>query len=138
MATTRILVIDDEPLIRWSFEQALSAAGYAVTVAGTAAEGLACLHASLPDVVFLDVRLPDADGLSILAAIAEEHAEDVAVIVMTAFGETYTAADARRLGAWDYLKKPFDFDVLDGIVKRAVARTRWTDPTPQLAASRGA
>jgi two-component system, NtrC family, response regulator AtoC len=123
MRKSRVLVIDDEQMIRWSVEQTLSAVGHDVIGAATAAEGLAAFRRTLPQVVFLDVRLPDGDGLSVLGKIKEESTHETAVIVMTAYGEVRTAVEAMRLGALDYLKKPFDFDELEVLVNRALETT---------------
>ncbi len=120
MPNAKILVIDDERMIRWSIEQTLSRAGYSVAVAETAAEGLALFGQVAPSIVFLDLRLPDGDGLTVLKKLKEEDGHDCAVIVMTAYGEIRTAVEAMRLGAYDYLKKPFDFDELEVIVDRAL------------------
>jgi DNA-binding NtrC family response regulator len=120
----RILVIDDEQMIRWSMEQTLRDAGYEVMAAETATKGLALFRQLLPAVVFLDLRLPDGDGLDVLRTLKSENGEDTAVIVMTAFGEISTAVEAMRLGAYDYLKKPFDFDELEVVVGRALDTTR--------------
>ena len=123
MPPARILVIDDEQMIRWSIEETLRAAGHEVAIAETAAEGMALFRQMLPEVVFLDVRLPDEDGLSVLKQMKDENGADTAVIVMTAFGEIRTAVEAMRLGAFDYLKKPFDFEELEVIVRRALETT---------------
>ncbi len=123
MATAKVLVIDDEQMIRWSIQQTLQAAGYEVSVAETAAGGMAVFRQILPEVVFLDVRLPDEDGLAVLRKMKEESGEDTAVIVMTAFGEIRSAVEAMRLGAYEYLKKPFDFDELEVVVEKALDAT---------------
>ena len=123
MKKARVLVIDDEQMIRWSVEQTLSAAGHDVAVAAAAVEGMALFRQYLPEVVFLDMRLPDGDGLSLLKKMKEENGQESAVIVMTAFGEIRTAVEAMRLGAYDYLKKPFDFEELEVIVGRALETT---------------
>ena len=120
----KVLVIDDEHMIRWSIEQTVRSAGYEVATAETAAEGLALFRQLRPAVVFLDVRLPDASGLVVLKQIKDESAPQTAVIVMTAFEEDCSAADAVRLGACGYLKKPFDFDELQTIVGKAVEARR--------------
>ena len=124
MSTAKVLVIDDERMIRWSIQQTLQAAGYDVAVAETGGEGMALFRQHLPEVVFLDVRLPDEDGLSVLKRMKEESGSDTAVIVMTAFGEIRTAVEAMRQGAYDYLKKPFDFDELEVIVGKALETTQ--------------
>jgi len=119
-----VLVIDDEQMIRWSIEQTLRPAGYEVSVAGTAAEGMALFRQLLPAVVFLDVHLPDGDGLTLLKQMKAESGADTAVIIMTAFGEIRTAVEAMRAGAYDYLKKPFDFDELEVVVGKALETTQ--------------
>lgn len=123
MTKAKVLVVDDEQMIRWSIDQTLTAAGYEVAVAATATEGMALFRQFLPEVVFLDMRLPDEDGLSVLKKMKEEKGQESAVIVMTAFGEIRTAVEAMRLGAYDYLKKPFDFDELEVVVGRALEAT---------------
>jgi DNA-binding NtrC family response regulator len=110
-------------MIRWSIEQTLRAAGYEVAVAETAAEGTALFRQLLPAVVFLDVRLPDEDGLTVLKKMKDEGGRKTAVIMMTAFGEVRTAAEAMRLGAYGYLKKPFDFDGLAALAGKALGAT---------------
>jgi two-component system response regulator AtoC len=119
-----VLVIDDERMIRWSIEQTLRPAGYDVSVAATGAEGMALFRQLLPGVVFLDVRLPDEDGLTLLKQMKAESGAETAVIIMTAFGEIRTAVEAMRAGAYDYLKKPFDFDELEVVVSKALETTQ--------------
>ncbi len=123
MRAAKILVVDDEEMIRWLIEETLQKAGHEVFTAETAAAGVARFRELLPDVVFLDVKLPDEDGLSVLRLIKAEGDHDAAVIVMTAFAEIRSAVAAMRLGAFDYLKKPFDFDELDVLVGRALETT---------------
>ncbi len=124
MAAVRVLVVDDEQMIRWSAEQTLRAAGCEVAVAASAGEALEVFERWSPQVVFLDLRLPDGDGMDVLRQIKEESGPATAVVVMTAFGEVRTAVEAMRLGAYDYLKKPFDFDELEVIVRKALEDTR--------------
>ncbi len=124
MSSARVLIVDDEQMIRWSMEQTLRAAGYEVAAAETVANGLALFRQLRPAVLFLDLHLPDGDGLDVLRTVKSENGEDTAVIVMTAFGEISTAVEAMRLGAYDYLKKPFDFDELEVLVGRALDTTR--------------
>ncbi|HVO22285.1 MAG TPA: sigma-54 dependent transcriptional regulator [Candidatus Margulisiibacteriota bacterium] len=124
MSNVRVLIVDDEQMIRWSMEQTLRAAGYEVAAAETAANGLALFRQLRPAALFLDLHLPDGDGLDVLRTVKSENGDDTAVIVMTAFGEISTAVEAMRLGAYDYLKKPFDFDELEVLVGRAVDTTR--------------
>ena len=120
MTSVRVLVIDDEHMIRWSVAQTLRAAGHEVALAETAAEGLALFREFRPAVVFLDIRLPDQDGLAVLQVMKQERGQDAAVIVMTAYEESCSVAEAMRLGAYAYIRKPFDFDQLEGLAGAAV------------------
>ena len=119
-----VLVVDDEEMIRWSVEETLHAAGYDVVVAATVADGLSLLRRVRPAVVFLDLHLPDASGLTVLQCVKDQCGSKTAVIVMTAHEEICTAAEAQRLGAFGYLKKPFDFDRLAVIAAKAVEGNR--------------
>src|SRR5207245_11435612 len=100
-ARARILVVDDEPLIRWSVAETLTERGYEVSEADDAASALrACSPGSRPvDVVLLDLRLPDCDDLRALSAI-RRLAPHAAVLVMTAYGGPELFTEARRLGAF--------------------------------------
>jgi two-component system response regulator AtoC len=122
--TARVLVIDDEPMIRWSIAQTLRAAGHEVTVCETAAEGIVLFGVLQPEVVLVDLRLPDANGRTIIQAIQNENSQKTAVIVMTAFEEDCSAEAAKRLGAVDYIRKPFDFDGLEEVVHKALQARR--------------
>lgn len=92
--TTRVLVVDDEEMIRWSIEQTLSKAGYEVVGAGTGAEGMALFRQLHPAVVFLDIRLPDVNGITVLKHINEGTGTAPAVIMMTAFEEDCSATQS--------------------------------------------
>ena len=116
----RVLVIDDEPMIRWSIARTLQASGHEVTVCDSAAEGMALFRLLHPQVVLVDLRLPDANGATLVRAIHGESGQKTPIIVMTAFEEDCSAEAAMQLGAFAYLRKPFDFDALDGLVRRAL------------------
>src|SRR5437762_394428 len=111
-----ILVVDDEPLIRWSISETLGAAGHQVTEAQDAASALKLADASEPDVVLLDFRLPDSDDLDLLARI-RQIAPAATVILMTAFGTPDVTAGALELGASRVLNKPFNMHDLEDIVR---------------------
>jgi DNA-binding NtrC family response regulator len=113
----RVLVVDDEPLIRWSIAETLGAAGHQVTEAQDAASALKALaDASGPDVVLLDFRLPDSNNLDLLARI-RQIAPAASVIMMTAFGTPDVTAGALKLGASRVLNKPFNMRDLEDIVR---------------------
>jgi two-component system response regulator AtoC len=114
-----ILVVDDEKLIRWSLKERLTREGHAVTEAEDGRSAAAALDREAPDLVLLDMRLPDTDGLSILRGVQERYPE-LPVIVITAYSTVDTAVEAMKLGAYDYVAKPFNMDELAITVKRAL------------------
>jgi DNA-binding NtrC family response regulator len=112
----RILIVDDEPLIRWCIAETLGTAGYGITEAQDAASTLRALtNMPEPDVILLDLRLPDSSDLSLLKRI-RIIAPAAAVIIMTAFGTPETTAEALKLGARGVLTKPFDMRDLEHVV----------------------
>ncbi len=115
----RLLVIDDEASIRESLEMFLREKGLAVFTAGTGVEGLdACLKHH-PQVVILDIRLPDMSGLEVLKRIVSNDA-DAKVIMITAFHDMETTIEAMRQGAYDYIHKPLDVDELEQAVTKSL------------------
>jgi len=115
----RILVVDDEPGIHTSLQMTLTPA-YEVLCASTAEEGLARFRQELPNLVFLDVVLPGSDGLGLLQSMRSED-PTVPVIMLTAVKTVKTAVDAMKIGAADYVTKPFDVEELRMIVAKALA-----------------
>ncbi len=109
--TPRILIVDDEKSIRDIFSLLLEEKGYAVETAETGAEGLGMIRKFEPDVVLLDMNLPDIPGLEVLGRIKEVR-PDTAIIIITAFGTIRSAVEATKLGAYDYLEKPVDNEEL--------------------------
>ena len=112
-----ILVADDEAEIRSLLTDLLKDAGYKVRQATTGAEALAAVGKSMPDLVMMDIKLPDQDGLGVLRQLKREHG-DLEVIVMTAFGGSSSAIKAMEHGAYDYVTKPFEMDDLLATLKR--------------------
>jgi two-component system response regulator AtoC len=104
-----VLVVDDEVLIRKSLSKVLKARGYAVELASTGAEGLEEAATIRPQVMILDMRLPDTDGLSVLRRVRQLDPL-VQVIVITAFGDVQSAVEAMKLGACDFLRKPYEME----------------------------
>jgi len=104
-----VLVVDDELLIRKSLSKVLRARGYGVEVASTGAEGLEKAAEARPQVMILDMRLPDTDGLSVLRRVRQLDPL-LQVIVITAFGDVASAVDAMKLGACDFLRKPYEME----------------------------
>jgi two-component system nitrogen regulation response regulator GlnG len=118
-----LLVIDDEQSVLYSFERVFTSASVAVLTARTAAEGLKKVEAHNPDVVVLDLQLPDRSGLDVFHDI---HALDPKrpVIFITAHGTTNSAIEAMKGGAFEYLVKPVDLERLSQLIERAFAAAR--------------
>jgi two-component system response regulator AtoC len=114
-----ILVVDDEKLIRWSLKERMTREGHTVREAEDGKSATAALDAELPELVLLDMKLPDTDGLTILRSILD-RAPQLPVIIITAYSTVDTAVEAMRVGAYDYISKPFDMDELTMTVKRAL------------------
>ena len=119
MRNTRILVVDDEHLIRWSLEQSLLKQGYDVSTAASGEEAIKQIQEETPELVLLDIQLPGMDGLEVLQKVKEIDSE-IIVVMVTALGVLETAVKAMRLGAHDYINKPFNLDELSIIVKKAL------------------
>jgi DNA-binding NtrC family response regulator len=119
---SRILVVDDELLIRWSLSEALTAAGYAVVEGRDAAEARQALRDQdhKPDLVVLDYRLPDSNDLGLLTTIRNE-APTVPVILMTAYGTAEVVKGALDLGAYRVVSKPFEVHDMASLVTEALA-----------------
>jgi two-component system response regulator PilR (NtrC family) len=118
-----VLLIDDEPSMQQLFDIMLRREGYDVLLAGTQAEGLRRFEQAHPSLVITDLKLPDGDGIEILRRV-KAIAPDTVVIVMTAYGSTDTAIAALKLGAYDYVVKPFDVDEIRIVVRNALDRQR--------------
>lgn len=114
----KVLVIDDELSIRESLDMFLREKGFTVQTAGTAVEGVEICAVFRPQVIILDIRLPDESGLEVLRRITAED-PDVKVIMITAYHDMETTIDAMRHGAYDYIHKPLDVDELDLAVTRS-------------------
>ena len=121
MPKKRILVVDDEPSMRELLAIMLKKEGFDVVTAEGRAMAAAVLGQGPVDLVVTDVRLPDGDGIEILRHVKSASPETV-VIVMTAFGTAETAVAALKLGAHDYILKPFDVDELKIVVRNALER----------------
>ena len=117
MKGLKTLIIDDEPLMRLSMVDALGGIGCEVAAASTGTEGIRIIEKRQFDVVITDLRLPGADGLAVLKACKERNA-NTEVILITAHGSVDTAMGAMKLGAYDYITKPFQMDELLAIVER--------------------
>ncbi len=119
MEKGKILVIDDEKLLRWSLQQNLTKEGYTVVTAERGAEGLDFYIEEQPDIVLLDVHLPDISGITILENIKKEN-KDAIIIMVTAFGDVQTAVRTIKMGAYDFVEKPFNMDKIKILISKAL------------------
>ncbi len=117
---TRVLVVDDEALIRWSVTERLQVDGHAIVSAATLGAARNALSQSTFSAIVLDIRLPDGDGIELLRRVRKELPA-VPVIMISAHGDAKTAATVRALGAVAFLSKPFDLDALAVTVAEALA-----------------
>ncbi|WP_303722160.1 sigma-54 dependent transcriptional regulator [Malonomonas rubra] len=131
MRKQKILVVDDEHLIRWSLEQNLKKQGYEVITAGSGEEAMKLIQEDTPDLMLLDVQLPGMNGMEVLEKVKEAE-EDVIVIMVTALGVLETAVKAMRLGAYDYINKPFNLDELAIVIKKALENQELKREVAQL------
>lgn len=118
-----VLVVDDEELIRWSLVEHLKQSGYDVLEGVNGQEAVELVRTASPDVVLLDLKMPVLDGMGALRAMREEG-HDTPVIVLTAHGGVESAIEATRLGAADYLSKPFDLREISLVVRKAIDDAR--------------
>lgn len=119
MMKYKVLVIDDEPLIRMSLESGLSDLGYQVCCTGTIGEGLSLAARLHPDAVLLDNRVGAERGIDHITDF-QKLDEDMILILMTAYGSVSQAVEAMKLGVSHYVQKPFDLDEIDLVITRAM------------------
>ena len=126
-STLHVLVVDDEPLIRWSVSEVLAESGHTVSEASDGASALELLAggARLFDVIVLDYRLPDSNDLQLLETV-RGLAPDSTIIMMTAFGTPEMVAGALKLGAFRVVPKPFDVHDMARLVAEAPRLPRGT------------
>src|SRR5689334_11501286 len=123
MPAEKVLIVDDEKLVRWSLRQKCQEWGYQVVEAENGAAGLRVAHNESPDLVLLDVRLPDIGGLEVLQQL-KQNGDARAVIMITADPQLDDVKAALKLGAYDFVGKPIDFDELAVTTKNALETTR--------------
>ncbi|MBW1860395.1 MAG: sigma-54-dependent Fis family transcriptional regulator [Deltaproteobacteria bacterium] len=133
-----ILIVDDDSQLRQSFEKLLTEEGYSVRTAASGETGLDVVRESVPDLVVIDVRLPGMNGLETFRAMREIEPK-LPVIVMTAFGTTDVAIEATKLGAFEYVLKPFEIPDILTLIKQAIEVGRFMrsrveiDAAPEIA-----
>jgi DNA-binding NtrC family response regulator len=119
----RILVVDDEEIVLRSCVRILAGGDYQVDTAQDGLEALRKIDENHLDVLILDIMMPKLDGLEVLRRVKESH-PDIDVIMVTGLSQIDTAVQSMKLGAFDYLSKPFDPDELKLVVQRALERRR--------------
>ena len=120
MSAAHILVVDDEADIRGLLKEILSEEGYAVDVAANAAQARASRARQTPDLVLLDIWMPDVDGITLLREWSSSNSDDCPVVMMSGHGTVETAVEATRLGAFDFVEKPLSLAKLLRTVERAL------------------
>jgi DNA-binding NtrC family response regulator len=136
MPQATVLVVDDESLVRWSLTERLAEDGHRMVEAGTGREALQRAAEGV-DLVLLDYKLPDSDGISILSQLKERD-RDVPVILLTAHQSVELAVQAMKAGAYHYANKPFNLDEVSMLVDKALETTRLRREVRALRASESA
>ena len=130
----KILIVDDDPQLRKSFQKILTEEGYTLQTASTGEAGIWSVEQDTPDLVIMDVRMPGMNGLEAFKAMHKTDPK-LPVIIMTAFGTTDTAIEATKAGAFDYVLKPFEIpDILD-LIKKALQAGSFMHSKVQINAS---
>ncbi|HSS07788.1 MAG TPA: sigma-54 dependent transcriptional regulator [Rhodanobacteraceae bacterium] len=124
MANARVLVVDDEPDIRQTVRDILEDEGYVVDTAESAAAAREARRLQRPDLVLLDIWMPDLDGISLLREWSERGGLPCPVIMISGHGTVETAVEATRLGAWDFIEKPISLAKLLLVISRALEASR--------------
>jgi Response regulator containing CheY-like receiver, AAA-type ATPase, and DNA-binding domains len=131
MEKAQLLVVDDEPASRYGIKKALSQMRLQITEAGDGKEALDKIAQLAPDVVILDINLPEVDGMSVLTESRKQNARPV-FIVITAYGSEKIAVEAMKRGAYDYVAKPYDIEELRMVVGRALESLQLKEENQQL------
>jgi DNA-binding NtrC family response regulator len=122
--SVRILVVDDERNIRKNLAMVLESAGYQVDEARDGEEALALCRGHHPDIAFVDLHMPKIDGLDVLAHVRTVSPK-TAVVIITAYGSAANAVEAMKLGAVDFLEKPFDPKIIGILAEEILIRQRY-------------
>ncbi|HET6962430.1 MAG TPA: response regulator, partial [Terriglobia bacterium] len=134
MPRATILIVDDEKLIRWSMKQKLESWNYEVSEADDLRHARLLLQQENPDLITLDIKLPDGNGIDFLKEIRELH-PGTPVIMITAFGVVDVAVQALKLGAYDFIEKPINFEKLDNVIRNALETYRLKTQVAQTSRS---
>ncbi len=130
-ARQHILIIDDEENLRHMLSVMLSRQGYQADTAANGAEGLACARGKVYDFILCDIRMPEMDGKTFLARVLADH-PTTPVIMMSAYGTVDTAVECMKMGAYDFISKPFKKDEIVMVLKKAEERERLKSENSRL------
>jgi len=119
----KILIVEDEKSMREVLKILLEGEGYEVTTASDGLEGISLIEKDIFDLIITDMKMPKADGFEVLKRI-KEISPDTIVIMITAFGNTDTAIEAMKMGAYDYITKPFNIEEIRLIVRKAIEKKK--------------
>lgn len=125
----KIIIIDDEPGILQVMKKLCERMGHDTYAYQSGRDGLAAIASNVPDVLVVDLRIGDMNGLQIIQKCHSEH-PDMAIIMVTGYGTVETAVEAMKLGAFDYITKPFELDDLQRTINRALSREPETTTIP--------
>ncbi|MCJ7663271.1 MAG: response regulator, partial [Desulfobacterales bacterium] len=131
MLGRRVLVIDDEENLRHYLQMVLGEAGYQVETASDGAEGLKKMQHQAWDIILCDIRMPQMDGMAFLQEAKVKGLEGT-IIMMSAYGTVDTAVEAMKIGAYDYVSKPFNADEIILTIKKAEERERLREENIRL------
>src|SRR6185369_17009005 len=131
MPSEKVLIVDDEKLVRWSLRQKCEEWGYHVLEADNGSAALRVAHNESPDLVLLDVRLPDASGIDLLEQL-KKSGDARAIIMITADPQLEDVKTALKLGAYDFVGKPLDFDELSVTMRNALETSRLQNEVESL------
>lgn len=120
---TKILVVDDEEDVCEFFQDNLPEEGYSVLTAFSGEEAISKVKEESPDLMLLDIKMAGLDGIKVLE-MAKKIKQDINVIMLTGYGTISTAREAMKLGAYDYVTKPFDLNFIKRLLKEALQRKK--------------
>ena len=126
-----ILIVDDDEVIRETLLDVLKKRGYDIFLSGSGKEALETIKKNIIDLVLLDMRLPDVDGLDVLKRVKELDSE-ILVIMMTAYSDIQTAVAAMKSGAYHYINKPFELDELKLLIEKGLETKRLINEVRRL------
>jgi len=120
----RVLIVDDDETVRWSYQRSLQGIACNIATAGNGEEALETMEQNPFDVVLLDMRMPGQDGLSVLRTIKQKWPESE-VVIITGYPTVDSAKEAVRLGAYDYVAKPVGPQDVINVADAAMTRKQW-------------